>query len=288
MTEATRSEGLFHLLRTAWREYERDYARYFAVAMIYYALVSLVPLLLLLMAGFGLLLRFSPAVAATQQMLLDNVELTFGNGIGATVERLAHALEQQSFISLSVSLVGLLFTAAVLVRHLQLSFRAIWHYPSILISGSLIEVMLRMMAQKLLAYTLVVGATSVLLLSLVLVAGMNWLMARVGGDWALTIPASLVIVPLMFALMFRYLPPRRLRWRDVWLAALLCGAMWLAAARVLTISSIFLGKNYGAYGAIGALLVSMVGLNIASQCLFFGAELCKVIAQPLQSAAAES
>lgn len=247
--------------------------------MIYYALVSLVPLVLLLMAGLGLLLRFSPAVAAAQQTLQENVEQTFGNDIGLTVERLAHALEQQSVVSLSVSLVGLLLTGSVLVRHLQLSFRAIWQYPSILISGSLIEVALRTMAQKLLAYLLVVGGTVVLVLSLVLVAGMNWLMGGVSGDWALTIPSSLLVVPLMFALIFRYLPPRRLPWRHVWLAALLCGATWLAAASALTFFSIFLGKNYGASGAAGALLAAMVGLNMVSQCLFFGAELCKVLAR---------
>ena len=154
-----RARAFLRLLRDAGHEYERDYARYFAVAMIYYALVSLVPLVLLLMAGLGLLLRFSPAVAAAQQTLQENVEQTFGSDIALTVERLAHVLEQQSVVSLSVSLVGLLLTGSVLVRHLQLSFRAIWQYPSILISGSLIEVALRTMAQKLLAYLLVIGGT---------------------------------------------------------------------------------------------------------------------------------
>ncbi len=248
--------------------------------MIYYALVSLVPLLGLVMAGFGLLLRLSPGIAAAQQTLLENVQRSFGNDVGSTVERLAQALEQQSIVSLSASLVGLVLTASVLVRHLQLSFRAIWQYPSILISGPLIEVALRMLAQKVLAYTLAVGGAVVLLLSLVLVAGMNWLLAAAGGNWVQTIPSSWVMVPVMFALMFRYLPPRRLPWRHVWLAALLCGGAWLAAARGLTIFGIFLGKNYGAYGAAGALLAAMVGLNIVSQCLFFGAEVCKVLARP--------
>lgn len=273
-------KAFLRLLRAAGREYERDYARYFAVAMIYYALVSLVPLLLLLMAGFGLLLRLSPAVAAAQQTLLKSVESTFGSDIGSTVERLAHVLEQQSLVSLSVSLAGLLLTASILVSHLQLSFRAIWQYPSFLVSGPLIEAMLRLLAQKLLAYTLVVVGAALLLLSLVLVAAMNWLMGRIGGDWALTIPASLVIVPLIFALLYRYLPPRRLPWRHVWLAALLCGLTWLAAARAVAMFSVFTSTNYGAYGAVGALLATMVGLNIVSQCLFFGAELCKVLAQP--------
>ena len=87
----------------------------------------------------------------------------------------------------------------------------------------------------------------------------------------------------MFALLFRYLAPRRLPWRHVWLAALLCGATWLAAARVLTVASIFFGKPYhGAYGAVGALQAVMVGLNVASQSLFFGADLCTVLAPRTQ------
>ena len=52
-----------NVLRLAWIEYERDRARYLAVAMIYYALISLVPLLLLLLAALGLALRFSPIAA---------------------------------------------------------------------------------------------------------------------------------------------------------------------------------------------------------------------------------
>ncbi|MFS8607762.1 MAG: hypothetical protein LOD94_07190, partial [Gammaproteobacteria bacterium] len=47
--------GLVRALRLAWVEYERDRARYFAAAMAYYAFVSLVPLLLLLLSVLGLM-----------------------------------------------------------------------------------------------------------------------------------------------------------------------------------------------------------------------------------------
>ena len=46
--------SLANLLRTAGIEYENDRAGYFAVAMIYYALVSMIPIFLLLMAALGL------------------------------------------------------------------------------------------------------------------------------------------------------------------------------------------------------------------------------------------
>jgi membrane protein len=275
-----RARAVLRVLRAAGHEYERDYARYFAVAMIYYALVSLVPLLLLLMTSIGWLLQISPAVAAAQRGALDYIQSTFGSDVGSTVERLVGLLEQQSLIPLSVSLVGLLVTASVLVGHLQISFRAIWKCAPILISGPLHFAILRMVAQKLLAFALVVAGGALLVTAFVLIASVNWLMTkRSAGGWALLIPSSLVMVPLTFALLFRFLPPRRVPWRHVWIAALLCGATWLAVTELLALSGTFFGKNLSAYGAVGTLLAAMLWINIVSQCLFYGAELCKVLAQ---------
>jgi uncharacterized BrkB/YihY/UPF0761 family membrane protein len=178
-----------------------------------------------------------------------------------------------------VSLVGLLVTASVLVGHLQISFRAIWKYPPIF-SGPLHFAILRMVAQKVLAFALVVAGGAVLVMAFVLIASVNWLMTeRSAGDWLILIPSSLVMVPLTFALLFRFFPPRPVPWRHVWISALLCGVAWLAVTELLALSGTFLGKNLGAYGAVGTLLAAMLWINIVSQCLFYGAELCKVIGQ---------
>jgi membrane protein len=270
---------LFRLLRVVGKEYERDYARYFAVAMIYYALISLVPVLLLLMTSLGWLLLISPAAAAAQRRAVDYIESTFGSDVGSTVERLVHYLEQQSVIPVSVSIVGLLVTASVLVAHLQISFRAIWNCPAITISGPPHLVILRLLAQKLLAFVLVVAGGAVLVLALVSIAGVNWLTNQFAHGWAVLVPSSLIMVPLAFALLLRFLPPEPVPWRHVWVAALFCAVAWLAATELLAVSGRFAGKNPSAYGVVGTLLAAMLWINIASQCLFFGAELCKVLAQ---------
>jgi len=41
---------------------------------------------------------------------------------------------------------------------------------------------------------------------------------------------------------------------------------------------LFFEKNPNAYGAIGALLAVLLWMNLVSQVLFFGGELCKVAA----------
>ena len=62
------------LLRAAWVEYERDRARYLAVAMIYCAGVCLIPLLVLLRSGLGLLARFWATAFQAERDVLAAVE----------------------------------------------------------------------------------------------------------------------------------------------------------------------------------------------------------------------
>src|SRR5215471_11222682 len=109
-----------NLLRTAGFEYENDRAGYFAVAMIYYALVSMIPILLLLMAALGLLLRFSPIALEVQQNMLIRIETHFGPQLPLTIQQLMNTVQRDSVPATVISLAGLLLAASVLFRHLRL------------------------------------------------------------------------------------------------------------------------------------------------------------------------
>lgn len=284
---ATRyGHGLVDLLRAAWIEYERDHARYLAVAMIYYAIVSLVPLLLLLLAALGLVLRFSAVAAQAQQQMLTRVAAGFGPELPVTIKRLLDTLQQDSILATVISLAGLLLTASVLFRHLRLSFRAIWKYDPPLISGPVRVVVRATILERAIAFVMVVAGGGLLLTALVLIATTQWLdrllyslpvFGRIAG-WLLTASSSLVLAAITFASIFKCLPPVRMRWRDVRLAALLCAVSWLAASELLALYGALFGNRLSAYGALGGVLAVMLWMNIVSQVLFFGAELCKVVA----------
>src|SRR5215471_737848 len=126
-----------NLLRTAWFEYENDRANYFAVAMIYYALVSMIPIFLLLMAALGLLLRFSPIALEAQQNILIRIEASFGPQVPLTITQLLNALQRDSIIATFISVGGTLLAASVLFKHLRLAFRAIWKHKPPLVAGSM-------------------------------------------------------------------------------------------------------------------------------------------------------
>jgi membrane protein len=281
-----RRRSLAALLRAAWVEYERDRAGYLAVAMIYYALLSLVPLLSLLLAALGLLLRFSQVAADTRQQMLVAIDARFGPDLSAAITQLLTTLQQESIVATIISLGGVLFAASLLFKHLRLTFRAIWRYDPPLIAGSLRGVVRETLLERVISFLLMFGGGGLLLAALVLIAASQWVGGTLPlGDTTASLVAaatSVLLAAVTFACMFRFLPPVPIRWRDVRLAAVLCALAWVIASELLALFGGALGGALGGtlstYSALGGVLAVMLWLNVVSQVLFFGAELCKVVA----------
>ncbi len=285
MTISERWHALIRLLRVAWQEYERDHARYFASAMVYYALVSLVPLLLVLLAGLGLVLRFSEAAAAAEQQMLVSIETLLGPEIRETLEATLADVQQRSGVATAVGLLGLVLTASVLFRHLRLSFRALWKAVPPLVSGSPRVVVQATLLEYAIAYLMVLVGGVLLVVALAMAAVTQWLSGLLialpllgrAPAWLVALPGSVAIVWLIFALLLKYLPPVRLGWRDVWLASVLCTTVWVIGAELLVLFGAVFRDRPSAYGAMSGLLLAMLWTNGVSQLLFYGAELCKVV-----------
>jgi len=271
-----RGRALIGLLRAAWREYESDYARYFAVAMVYDALVSLVPLLLLVLGTLGILLRVSTTVFAAKQRVLDTIQTSFGAELRTTIEGLLRGLERQSVVATIISLIALVLSASLIIKHLRISFRAIWKHAPPLAATSLLVGIREMVVERVIAFGMMMTGALLVVAAVGLIGVVRWLSRILGADWLLAIPNSLVIVPLTFALLLRYLPPVRLPWRHVWFATMLCSSVCLIGVEVMALYGSYFGTNFSAYGAIGGVLVIMLWMQLVSKVLFFGAELCKV------------
>ena len=270
------------MLRAAWHEYQRDYAKYFALAMVYYALAALVPLLLLVLATLGLLLRVSTAAAAAEERVLQAVQAGLGPELTVTLDKLLALLQEGSLVAMGVSVLALLFTGSMLVHHLRLSFRALWKHEPPLAAKSVRSAVRETLREKARSLLMLLTAGALLILTLGLVSVVHWLSGffrelprfRDTLGWVLAVPVSLTLATLTFALLFKFLPPVTLGWRHVWLASLLCGLAWVVGADLLALYASFGDRN--PYGAVGALLVVMFWMNAMSQLLFYGAEVCKV------------
>lgn len=274
----------YNLLRKAASEYVRDYAHYFAGAMVYYALLSLVPLLVLLMAALGWLLRLSPLAVHFEQQVLNTVEITFGTDLRSAVEQVSEYLQRGSTMATLIGIVGLLMTSSALFAHLRMTFRAIWKQAPPLASGSILLALRMKFTERAIAFGIMFGGGALLLALLAVIGVLQWLVALPSEPtflsdtlgWLLPLLGSLVIAPLTFALLLRALPPVHVRWRDVRLAALLSGLTWIFGAEVLSIYAARAAQKWSAYGAIGGILIVMLWMHVMCKMLFFGAELSKV------------
>jgi membrane protein len=281
-----KGQYLLDLLRSTRAEYQRDQARYFAVAMVYYGFISLEPLLFLVVASLGLLLHSPRFAAVTEQHILRFVNTTFANDLALAIDQRLDRLQQISVPATIVSLVALMLAASVLFHELRVSFQNIWKYEAPSESGSLPVVYVkRTFRNHLLRFAMMATAGLLLIAALALFAAVQSLSGLFGNSAVPHNPTgsvfallgAFIVFTLTFALLFKFLPPVRLRWRHVWLSALLCATAWIVSTEVLAL--------YGAYfrrlsvpGALGALLAITVWLNLVSQVLFYGAELCKVVA----------
>jgi membrane protein len=98
---------------------------------------------------------------------------------------------------------------------------------------------------------------------------------------------ELATITLLFALYFRYLPDIRLKWRDIWLGALLT-AGFLVMGKSLIGFIISSSTVADLYDAAGSILVLMLWVYYSSAILLFGATFTYTRAEVLNSRCEES
>lgn len=109
----------------------------------------------------------------------------------------------------------------------------------------------------------------------------GYLQATLPGGHVLAIALfllfDLLVIILLFALIFRYLPDAKIAWRDVWIGACLTAVLFVLGKFVL---ALYLGSGAAgsAYGAASSLITLLLWIYYAAQILLFGAEFTQVYA----------
>ena len=77
---------------------------------------------------------------------------------------------------------------------------------------------------------------------------------------------------VLFAILYRFMPHVRLRWRDVISGAILAGVLWQAAKQLfLVFIGAYLSTSNLVYGSVGAIIAFLSWTYISSVILLFGA-----------------
>jgi membrane protein len=79
------------------------------------------------------------------------------------------------------------------------------------------------------------------------------------------------VVTLLFAMVYQVLPDVRLRWRDVWVGALVTAGFFSIGKQII---GLYLGTSTlaSSYGAAGSVVVLLVWVYYSAQIVLLGAE----------------
>jgi membrane protein len=260
------------LLKGAYANWKHHEGAKMGASLAYYAVLSLAPLVIIVIAIAGLVFGRD----AAREGLIAQVQALIGpDGADMINTMIASAQKPSSgILGTVIGIATLLFGASGVFSELRDSLNKIWEVKST--PGSGVWAMVR---ERFLTFGMVLGIGFLLLVSLLLSAGLA-AFGKFFGD-SLPLPAfvleganmlaSIIVITLLFAAIYRFLPAERLPWSDLWIGS-------FGTAILFVLGKFLLGLYLGhasvgsAYGAAGSLIVLLVWIYYTAQLFFFGAE----------------
>jgi membrane protein len=264
-----RSREFWALLKRAAGRWWSDNAMRLSAAVAMYSILSLSPLLVITIKALSLILGEE---TAARQVELQAGDLIGPVGAGAVHGMIAATQPGAGVLATVVSAAILLFTASGVFAELRDSLNEVWHVEPKSGGGWWSAVRERLGSIGMvfvIGFLLLVSQilTTVLTAATQVVAGgAGWV--TVGIDFVV----STVVITLLFAALFRFLPDVRLAWRDVLLGAAVTAVLFKIGQIVQALYFTY-GTTASLYGAAGSFVVVLLWVYYSCWILFFGAEL---------------
>ncbi len=270
---------LWDVLKKAGTDWLDHKAPRLAAAVAYYTILSLAPLLVIAVAVAGFVFGEKAARGGIVEQFRGMVGQSGAEAIQSMLE---HAGKPGSGVwATIIGVATLLLGASGVFGELQDALNTVWDVkprPGRGIRGILKD--------RLLSFGMVLCVGFLLLVTLVLSTALSALDNVLAGILpglpymmrAANMVLSFLIVTLLFAMMYKFLPDVQLRWREVWLGAAVTAGLFTLGKYLI---GLYLGKAGVAspFGAAGSLVALVVWIYYSALILFFGAELTQVMAK---------
>jgi membrane protein len=264
--------ALWWVLKHASIGWWNDNVPRLGASLAYYTLFALAPILVIAIGLAGLVFGPDAVRGEVVGQIQDLVGRQGAEAVQAMIEGAARPAA--SWIATGIGLDTAYLGATGAFIELQTALNAIWRVqprPGVSV--------LAFLKQRLISFGLVVGVGFLLLVSLVVSAALSGLSRYLGRAFpALTtfweasnVLVSLAVVTLLFAMVYQVLPDVRLRWRDVWVGALVTAGFFSIGKQVI---GLYLGTSTlaSSYGAAGSVVVLLVWVYYTAQVVLLGAE----------------
>jgi membrane protein len=270
----------FNIFKETLRQWLDDKAPQLGAALAYYTVFSLAPLILVLLAILGLVFRHDPAGA--WQKVTEQLSYFLDQSAIDVIQSIAQKASQTNK-SIWATIIGValaLFGASGVFGQLQDSLNTIWGVKAK--PGAGIWGFVR---NRFLSFAMVGGICFLLLVSMTiesLLEGFShYVQTLLPGGIVIAVAVYLLfdfaIVVLVLAVIFKILPDAKIRWRDVWIGAVITALLFTLGKWAI---GLYLGSGSAAsaYGAASSLITLLLWVYYSSQILLFGAEFTQVYA----------
>lgn len=267
------------LIKTTIQDWNEDKAPRLAAALAYYTVFSIAPFLVVVIAIAGLALGQD----AVQEQVMGQISSLVGQEGASMVGQMIEGATKPAagIFAAIIGLITLVFGAIGVLAQLKDALNTIWEVPPKPGGG-----VIGFIRQNVLSLAMLLGIGFMLLVSLVASTAIS----AIGNYFIGQFPAweavlqvvnqvlAFLIVTLLFALMFKFLPDTEIAWRDVWIGAAVTSLLFNIGKFVL---GLYLGNSgvASAYGAAGSLVVLLLWIYYSAQIFLLGGEFTQAYAR---------
>ncbi len=246
----------------------------------YYTVLALPALLVIIINVIGAIW----GVEIVQGQVTDEISAALGKDAASAIENIISETQnsESNFLSTVIGIGTLLFGATGVFYQLKISLNEIWK-----IKTNPNAKIWKIVTDRALSFAFILVIGFLLLVSFIVTAAISALNSYIRDAlpdvllyiaYVLDFTLSVGIISVLFALMFKYLPDAKIKWRTVWIGAILTAILFVAGKLLL---GIYFGQADpgSTYGAAGSIVLILLWVSYSSLILFFGAEFTYVYAK---------
>jgi membrane protein len=268
------------LTKDTFTEFQRHKAQWLAAAIAYFTVFAVAPLIIVVVeiAGF-FLVRHEVLLNRLYGYISSTAGPSAAHGIQSIVAA-TFSQQKAGLLAQIISWAVFVVAAVGLFSSLQEALNTIWDVTPEK------KTLLETIKGRVSSFVMVLGIAFLLLGSL----GVNTALTIASHEMVNLVPGlpslaklldfgiSFVMVTVLFALLFEFLPECRIAWRDVWPGATVSALLFVLGQFTL---AWYLGRAAvsSGYGAFGGLIIFLIWTYYSAQIMLFGAQFTCVYAR---------
>ena len=274
--------AFWNVLKKAGSEFNSDEGFKLSASLSYYTIFSIAPFLVIVIS----IASFAFGREAAEGRVYGQIKQLVGPQAALQIQEIIRnvQLKDHGVWGFIIGLVLLVIGATSVFTEIQGSINYTWSIRTKPRKG-----LLKLVLDRLLSFSLIVGIGFILLVSLVINSLMDALYGRleklfpdssVHLLYGINLAAVFLVITVLFTVVFKVLPDARIAWKDSVVGAAFTAVLFIIGKFLI---GLYIGNSQlgATYGTVASIFVILVWVYYTSIILYFGSEFTKVYSRDL-------